>query len=235
MKLTLCSSSPTQDHSSVGVDPPRLLPLDRLTVEYLQRNPEVLEDFSKEMKMSVSIDTDKWTLVLQPDETTPTTDSPDDSSIVKQFQLLLANTVSSVDFDMPSGTVNDDIRLIVTQHCTKEKLSFEFHQGRVSVAGLNSLVESLECQLQKNCGGVVQTTEECTFSLRDYVIVTRVKVLEIENEYRQYGVRVLANDAKRSLSITGPLQNVLQFKQYLPTLIGQGKVALTIGTSLIAV
>ena len=132
---------------------------------------------------------------------------------------MLSNAVCNVMFDIPLGST-ESIRPLVTQFCTQENIVFEcISDYQISVTGTIESVIALNEKILAACAGqLILTAHEVILSVRDYVILTKVKKAAIESEF--HDVLVLLNDSQRSLTISGPLKSVLKFKQRLPDFIG---------------
>ena len=195
---------------------PVVLPLDPVIAKYLHKKPDILDGLSKEIFMTVSIDNE--TVILQPNDSSP----PDyTESSVKQFQYLLSAVVSKVDIYIPSEAANN-IYPIVMQKCTSENMEFAFNGDRLSIAGESRSVTDLQMAVQELSKRLIQTTEEVKLELEDYQFVTNCKRKEIEKKHQ--GIKLVFNTEDCTLSVSGSILDVSQFKETLPTLVCHAKV-----------
>ena len=183
------------------------VPIEPSVAKYLKENSKLLTNIRKEIPVTVSIN-DDGNAVLEYCK----------PSLVSQFESALSNTVCNVVFDIPLGST-EGVCQLVTQFCTQENLLFEcISDYHISVTGSIESVVALNEKILTACDQLVLTAHEVMLSVRDYVVLTKVKKATIESEF--HDVLVLLNDSQRSVTISGPLKSVLKFKQHLPDFIG---------------
>ena len=196
---------------------PVILHIDRLIAKFLLQKRDSLDALSKEMLMTVAVNSDRGIVELHPNEL-----SPDDySGREEHFKNLLSDKLCKVDIDVPHETANN-IYPMVMQHCSAQNMVCDFADNHVSVAGFSSFVLDLQKTVQDFCRRTLQTTYRCTLTDEEFRFFTGCRAQEVRDRNR--GVKVVLNEKDRSLSFSGSIHDVDQLKTSMPTILAHSKI-----------
>ena len=198
---------------------PVTLPIDRLTAKFLLQKPDFLDALSKEILMTIAVDSDRGIVELHPNES-----SPDDySGSEEQFKHLLSDKFCKVDIEVPPEAAGS-IYPMVMQQCSSAQnmICDDFSDNHVSVAGVSSFVLDLQKTVQDFCRRILQTSYRCTLTDEEFRFFTGCRAQEVKD--RHLGVKVVPNEKDRSLSFSGSIHNVDQLKRSMPTILAHLKI-----------
>ena len=196
---------------------PVTLPIDRLIAKFLLQKPDFLDALSKEILMTIAVDSNQGIVELQPNEL-----SPDDySGSEEQFKHLLSDKLLEVDIDVPHEAANS-IYPMVIQRCSAQNMVCDFADNHVFVAGFSSFVLDLQKTVQDFCRHTLQTSDRCTLTEEEFRFFTGYKAQEVKD--RHPGVKVVPNEKDRSLSFSGSIHDVDQLKMSIPTILAHLKI-----------
>ena len=201
---------------------PIIVPLDPLIAKYLHHKPEVLKGLTKEVKMSADIDTDCGTMKLLANESSSLESS---EANVEHFQYLLSELVCKIDVEIPSEAAKG-VYPLVMQCCSQDSLQFTFAQGKLSIAGETKAVTDLQTKVQELCKRMIQTTDVFTLSPEDYTFFVKFHFKHLKQRHPHIKLELVEADA--TISASGSIHDVAQFKDNLANYLAHGKVTVNL-------